>query len=366
LKIIVLIIISEAMKRRSIKLIISFLLMFIVSCNDPKTVVTNYIHPDGSVTRKIEMKSIEGDIKKRFKISEIQIPIDSSWTIKDSCEVDKKGDTTWIRRAEKQFKSVDEINLTYKSDSGSNKDFSRIAGFKKRFKWFNTEYRFFEKVDKLLSFGYPVKDFLNNEELRYFYSPEKLKEEKENGPDSLKFKALSDSVKHKTDEWTEKNLVSEWIGEFSKLADGKADNNMTMQSLKARENEFVKIIEKNDKQLDSLWKNGILLREFLGEENALKYKTEADSALSIVTKNMFANFSDYSERIVMPGKLIGTNGFIDRSNILLWPVKSDYFMTEPYEMWADSKTPNTWAWIVSGFFLAFVLTGVIVRIIKKG
>jgi hypothetical protein len=41
-------------------------------------------------------------------------------------------------------------------------------------------------------------------------------------------------------------------------------------------------------------------------------------------------------------------------------------MTEPYEMWAESKTPNTWAWIVSGFFLAFVLTGVIVRIIKKG
>jgi hypothetical protein len=51
---------------------------------------------------------------------------------------------------------------------------------------------------------------------------------------------------------------------------------------------------------------------------------------------------------------------------LLWPVKSDFFMTEPYEMWAESKTPNTWAWIVSGIFLVFVLTGVIVRIIKKG
>jgi hypothetical protein len=41
-------------------------------------------------------------------------------------------------------------------------------------------------------------------------------------------------------------------------------------------------------------------------------------------------------------------------------------MTEPYEMWAESKTSNTWTWIVSGIFLAFVLTGVIVRIIKKG
>ena len=68
----------------------------------------------------------------------------------------------------------------------------------------------------------------------------------------------------------------------------------------------------------------------------------------------------------MPGKLTGTNGFIDSSKVLLWPVKSDYFLTEPYEMWAESKIPNTWAWIVSGLFLLFVLTGVIIRIIKKG
>ena len=106
--------------------------MLIVSCNEPETVVTNYVHPDGSVTRKIEMKSIEGDVNKRFKISDIQVPFDGSWTVRDSCEVDKKGDTTWVRRAEKLFKSIDEINLTYKSDSGSNKKFSRHAGFNKK------------------------------------------------------------------------------------------------------------------------------------------------------------------------------------------------------------------------------------------
>jgi hypothetical protein len=353
------------MKRKSIKLVVSIILLLIVSCNEPETVVTNYVHPDGSVTRKIEMKSIEGDVNKRFKISDIQVPLDSSWSIKDSCEVDKKGDTTWIRRAEKLFKSIDEINLTYKSDSGSNKKFSRQAAFNKKFKWFNTEFRFSERIDKKLSFGYPVKDFLNNEELLYFYSPEKLKSDKENGPDSLKFRTLSDSVKHKTDKWTAKNMISEWIGDFSKLTAGKADKDISFRSLKSREDEFMTLIEKDDKHLDSLWKNGILLKEFLGEENALKYKTEADSALSVVTNNIWANFSDYSVRIVMPGKLIGTNGFIDSSHVLLWPVKSDFFMTEPYEMYAESKIPNTWAWIVSGLFLVFVLSGVIIKVIKK-
>jgi hypothetical protein len=339
--------------------------MIIVSCNEPETVVTNYIHTDGSVTRKLEMKSIEGDVNKRFKISDIQVPFDNTWTVKDTIRLDQKGDTTWIKTAIKQFKNVDELNLTYKSDSGANKNISRQAGFTKRFKWFNTEFRFSEKIDKELSFGYPVKNFLNNEELIYFYSPEDLKNTKESGPDSLKYKTLRDSVKNKTDKWTEKNLVSEWIGEFSKLTAGKTGNDMTRESLRAREDEFVKITEKNGNKLDSLWKNGILLKEFIGEANALKYKVEADSALSIVTKDLFIDFSDYSVRIVMPGKLIGTNGFIDSSHVLLWPVKSDFFMAEPYEMWAESKIPNRWAWIVSGLFLVFVLSGVIIKIIKK-
>jgi hypothetical protein len=340
--------------------------MMVVSCNEPETVVTNYVHPDGSVTRKIEMKSMEGDINKRFKTSDLQVPFDSTWKVKDSCEISKKGDTTWVRRVEKEFKNIDEINLAYMTDSGANKEISRKTAFIKKFKWFNTEYRFSERIEKKLSFGYPIKDFLSKEELLYFYSPENLKRDKETGPDSLKFKVLSDSVKRKTDTWSTKNIISEWIGAFSNLTAGKAGNDMTRESLKAREDEFTKIVEANDKKFDSLWSNGIILKKFIGESNASKFKTEADTALEYVTKNFFVSFKDYSVRIAMPGKLIGTNGFIDSSRVQLWPVKSDYFLTEPYEMWAESKIPNIWAWIVSGLFLSFVVTGVIRRIIKKG
>lgn len=354
------------MKRKSFKLIVSLILMMVVSCDEPETVVTNYVHPDGSVTRKIEMKSIEDKVENRFKISDLQVPFDSTWTVKDSCEISDKGDTIWVRRAVKLFKNVGEINLAYKTDSGANREIPRQAAFKKTFKWFNTEFRFSETIDKKMSFGYPVRDFLNDEELLYFYSPENVNDEKENGTDSLKFRVLRDSVSQKTDTWTSKNLVSEWIGEFSKLTEGKAGNDMSMESLKAREDEFVKIVEANNEKFDSLWSNGILLKEFIGEANALKYKTEADSAISIVTNNFWVNFKRYSVRIVMPGKVIGTNGFIDSSQVLLWPVKSDYFLTEPYQMWAESKVPNRWAWIVSGLFLVFVLTGVIIRVIKKG
>jgi hypothetical protein len=353
------------MNKKSIMLVVSLMLLFTVSCNDPETIVTNFVHPDGSITRKIEMRSIERDTQKRFNKSDIQVPLDSSWKVKDSCEVDEKGDTIYVRRAEKLFKNIEEINQAYSADSGSNKSISRKVAFKKSFKWFNTEFRFSERVDKRLSFGYPVKNFLNNEELRYFYSPEVLQNNNTDGPDSVKYRTLRDSIKFKTDKWTAKNMVSEWIGEFSRLTSSKASSDMSLKALKSREDEFAGLILKEDKGLDSLWKNGIILREFIGEQNALKYKTEADSALSIVTNKIFANFENYSVRIVMPGKLIGTNGFIDSTKKMIWPVTSDYFISEPYEMWAESKTPNSWAWIVSGIFLLFVLSGVVIRVIKK-
>jgi hypothetical protein len=335
--------------------------MMLSSCDEPVTVVTNYVHTDGSVTRVIEMKSL----KNSFELSDLQVPFDSTWAITDSLEINEKGDTSWIKRAEKLFKNMDEINLAYKNDSGANKDISRHAAFKKSFKWFNTEFRFSEKIDKKLSTGYLIKDFLNAEELLFFYSPEDFQFAKQNGPDSIKYMTLNDTITYKTDLWTIKNLTSMWIVEFSKLTEGRAGKDFSEESLKAREDEFVNAIVSDDARFDSLWDNGIFLKEFLGEENAGKYKTEADSALETATNNYFINFKDYSVRIVMPGKVIGSNGFIDSTEVLLWPVKSEYFLTEPYEMWAESKVRNTWAWVVTGGFILFVISGLVIRKFRK-
>jgi hypothetical protein len=350
------------MNIKPMKLITAIILIMVVSCDEPETIVTNYVHPDGSITRKIEMRNIKNNFSKK----DIQVPLDSTWSIKDTIEINQKGDTTYIRRAEKQFRNVDEINFAYKSDSGACKEASRSASFSKRFRWFNTEFRFSEKIDQKLTFGYPVKNFLNENELTYFYSPESLKSEKENGADSLKFRALSDSVKKKTDRWAYKNLVAGWIQEFARQTAARGETEITKESLTAREDEMARKVEKYGDKLDSLWKEGIILRELIGETKALKYKTEADSAISYAIDNYAINFKDYSVRIAMPGTLTGTNGFIDSSKVLLWPVKSDFFLTQPYEMWAESKIPNIWAWIVSGLFLLFVLTGVVIRINKKG
>jgi len=350
----------KIMKSRKLKLVISVVLVLAASCNEPETIVTNIVHADGSVTRRIEMKNLEN----KFEVSDLQVPFDSTWTIRDSLEINTEGDTIWVKRAEKLFASVGEINIAYLSDSGANNEISRYAEFSKKFRWFNTEYRFAEIIDKKMSFGYPVSDFLSEDELNWFYSPVNLTDEKKNGPDSLKFRAFNDTVDKKIEKWYIKNIVSEWIGTFIGLTGNTADSGIAQDALKQREDDFVAIIERNSEHFDSLWTEGTLLREFMGESNALKYKTEADSAVNLAAEHFWVSFSDYTLRTIMPGKLTGTNGFADSAGVLLWPVRSDFFLTEQYEMYAESKVPNKWAWIVSGLFVVFTGLGTIIR--KKG
>jgi len=353
--------ISDPMKSKMLKTVLIVILGIITSCDDPETIVTDIVHADGSVLRKIEMKNNE----KKFEIKKIQVPFDSTWKVRDSVEISGK-DTTWVKRAEKTFAGVAELNRAYAADSGYNRKTKRSCEFVRKFRWFNTGYRFSEIIDKEFEYGYPVKDFLNQEELSFFNSPNNIQSKLENGPDSLRYKALKDTIDKKSEKWLLKSAASEWIGQFSELTKGKAEADMSFKALKARENELYQLAIENQDHFDSLWKNGIILKQFIGETNMNKFRTEADSSLSIVAQKLFIDFHDYTVRIVMPGKLIGTSGMIDSSKNLFWPVKADYFYTEPYVMWAESKVSNHWAWIVTAVFVLFVLAGIIFRAIKRG
>lgn len=354
------------MKTKSLKLPLLFFLLMIVSCDEPEIVVTDIVHPDGAITRRIEMKNFTN----KFDISDIQVPFDTTWTVRDSIELYSNDsgtdfDTIWIKRAEKLFKSVDELNLSYIADSGSNREAVRHAEFKKTFKWFSTEYTFSEVVGKRMDNGYPVSDFMNEEELKWFFSPDFLTGQMREGPDSLKYRALEDSLNRKRETWILKCLASEWSSEFVKLTEGKAAPDVSKESLKAREDELVKLIGSKGNSFDSLWNNGIFIREFLGMETGQKLQAEADSAASLVMGKLFFNFDDYNLRIIMPGKLTRTNGFTDSTGATIWPVRSDLFLSEPYIMKAESKTPNKWTWYVTGIFLLAVAGGITFRIIRK-
>lgn len=359
------------MKVKFSKYLIFFLLAFTTSCGEPETIVTDIVHSDGSITRRIEMRNA----KNEFSISQIQVPYDSTWVVRDSLEVNEKGDTTWLRKAEKFYSDINELNAAYQSDSGANKEIERYAGLTKKFRWFYTEYRFNETINKVFKFGYPVSDFLNEEELLWFYNEDKVGLMNqgffkpifnEGKIDSVKYNEMDSLVKAKTEEWSFRNIISEWSGTFSDQIEHKGNGKLSIDSLKYKESIIYDLVLKNEDSFEKLWDDGTILKKFIGEENAGKYKAEADSSLELVTEKMLIDFSGYDLKIFMPGRMTGGNGYHDSSGCQIWSVKSDYFMTEPFIMYAESKITNKWAWIISCLFILFVASGIIFRKIKKG
>ncbi len=353
------------MKTSSLKTVLVVFMFLLFSCNE--TVVTNIVHPDGSVTRRIEIKDQES---KNFDPETYRVPFDSTWEITDTFEVGEKEDTTWIRRAEKLFKSVEEINETYKNDSGSNQNFKREARFRKKFHWFNTIYVFSENIEPVYKYGQPIEQYLTKEELEYFYLPENILKGRMEGPDSTFVKQIQDSIDTKTEKWLYMSNISEWKEEFRILAEHKEQWNTCNELLKDKDPEIYSFLEisfnqKDNSDIDTVFSETI--RGVLGDELYAAFETEIDSSIKIVEER-FAHafdFGAYSMQALMPGKLVATNGFIDKDGLLLWPVKMEYLLTRPYQMWAESKSSNTWAWVVSGVFVGFVALGLILRLVKK-
>ena len=110
--------------------------------------------------------------KEYFEPKNFRVPIDSTWQIETTMDVNANNDTSWLLTAEKLFNSVEEINEAYINETGENRRMQRKASFSKSFKWFTTVFRYSESVDKVMDISCPMSDFLTNDELKYIYYPE--------------------------------------------------------------------------------------------------------------------------------------------------------------------------------------------------
>jgi hypothetical protein len=376
-------------------------MIMLFSCNY-ETYVINTVHKDGSVTRKVIMKNSE----EKFEPGKYRVPVDSTWQTQIDIDVNEKGDTSWILTAEKYFASVEDINDEYINDQGSNQDLERKAYFSKSFKWFTTVFRYSETIDKFMTVGCPASDFLSDEELKFFYLPGNVKAELKNGSDSLKYEELSDTVELKSETWMWTSFIRQWVEIFYDLFADHPDLTIDKKEMLSKESDFVKQLidyeqseEDKDEEALQIMLNAeeekgvdvpeekteqevkdeepddieLAVTSVLGEKFYSTFKTEIDSAKSILETMIKPFFSadNYDMEIRMPGRTIASNGYVntdpdsENSGGILWTVKGEYFLTQQYEMWAESQISNYWTWIITALFTLFVITGFVIRSKKE-
>jgi len=345
------------MKRRVSLIFITLLMLIMSSCERPDALVINIVHSDGSVMRKI----ILTHTKDEFDLYDCSVPVDSTWNITREYDISEKGDTTYTLTAVKEFESVEGINNLYSYYEGSNPRMKRKAEFQKKFRWFNTIYRYTEHVGKAIN-GYPPEDFFNEEELQFFYMPDRLVEARLKEADSSQVKKnIIEPLEEKFEIWLGRSLVIAMIGKIEDTVSLNPDIDIDIKILQEKEEAIAESLLNSD--LDEVHVMDSLLGKGYYESNSVLL----DTVFSEIEKEfeVALNADKYMIQTVMPGQLIETNGYIDENGNVVWEVDGEVILSTDYDMFAESKERNTWAWIITGIFVLFVISGFIVKVFKR-
>lgn len=339
------------MKRRAIFTVI-VALVSLIGCNEPETIVTNTVHADGSVTRRVEIRNTEDVFEADF----YRVPVDSSWIIVRSIEVSDEGDTTWVMVAEKLFASTDLINSDYASADGINSYLQRTASFRKMFRWFNTHFVFSESVERFIDDGHPLASYLDREEIDFIRLPGSVSDELMAGADSLKYRSMSERTDSVMNVWMKQGFIRSWMASSTRLLGNAGADSSVIREFNSREYELLE-------RYSFDWDADSLIGIVFEEEIRSGFKPLLDSARRDLEERVerWLDARVYTIQTRMPGKLTGGNGFFTQTGEVAWPVKPELYLFDDYEMIAESQMPNKWAWVVSGIFVLVVLTGFIYR-----
>ena len=346
-------------------IVVSMIVLF--SCDYKKTHVINTVHEDGSVTRKVTVRT---NTRKFLEPKSFVVPVNSTWRIETTMEVEEGGDTTWLLTAEKHFESVEAINEEYRRDLGSNRALKRSADFSRRFKWFTTVYRYTETVEGALEIDCPVADFLPGDELHFFHLPDDVQEDLRNGPDSLRIKEMDASIDRNVMRWFFTCEIRQWTEIFYDLFEGDPALQISREEMRKQESSFVAYLlgDQSDREPEEYISDSLFIA-VMGEDFHTAFRSEIEYAVTLLHEmdKSCLSADNYNLEIRMPGRIIASNGYattdpgVEIAGGIIWTVDPIYFLTESLEMWAESRVNNYLTWVLSSLFILFVAAGFIRR-----
>ncbi len=315
--------------------------------------VTTKVNLDGSFTRTIK---ITGDSADVFK-PDLPYPIDASWektVIKDTTD---QGD--YILTYIKTYKKSEQVNSEMSQDTGWRKGLERNLTIDKSFGFFYSYLTFRETYKATMPFeklDFPNK--LTPKEMIYL-SESKIPITKS---DSIQNKQVWEKFVGFLVEAIANQIISTLEDGIKKLNDPRLKPESVELYRDSIEHKLYDYYEDMDVYIN-------FYRDWTGNESAEKLKTlepplfeELDEKVSFVLNAIFMD--SYSQTVEMPGLITETNAKSVTGNKVSWGVNGDKFLFEDYEMKAESRVVNRWAFVVSGVLLLLVLILMFLKIRK--
>ena len=333
-------------------------IIIMTSCTSRTHNMLTTIHENGSATRTFNQLAdsvfLIGDTSSS---NPFPFVLDSSWTITWQYDTmvrtswpaknySLKGDTKASIYAEKNFTTVDEMAEFDFLNSGEWKPLKTEILYERKFRWFYTYYYFRETFPSIDIFDkIPVTAYISEEKAMMWLQGNGYTLKGMNG---LEFKSYLDEVEKQFDLWFNRSLFEEYIDIIVKNIELFDAPGINSSMILTQKDSIYKLYEKNHEELlesdfhimDEYFDTRAFTRAF--EEHEI-LQTKLDSVLLFT--ELFSDELEYS--LLMPGKVLYTNAINPTTDTLLWKVDAYRFALFDYDLIAESRKPNWWAFLLS-------------------
>lgn len=334
--------------RNSLSLIIVGILLIVGSgCNEKNYTVKTKVNSDGSIERTY---IVEKDDSAAVYQNPFPVIFDSTWKI----EVKKINDSTknFAFTAKKYFRTSNYLmEDVFKSNSIDK--LNNSVTIEKHFRWFYTYFDYRENYKEIMPFNnIPLEKFFSQSELKQFYAD-----------------TVSKQLDAKLDEWWQKNIFEEYFKVLYNSAKYYNTPDFNTSLLNSKKDSLYKALIDSDTKVSGDIKAEKVIaicEKVLGTNKIRGLKNDFESIEKDINKNfesMLKLDGKYINEVILPGIIINTNSKEIEGNKLKWEFNPSYLIFK--EMNAQSRMINTWAFVVTGVLVLFILTALILPLIRK-
>ncbi|MBN1183835.1 MAG: hypothetical protein JXB49_16200 [Bacteroidales bacterium] len=355
------------MKQSNVKIfIVLTFLLFLGGCYDSHefTILTK-INIDGSCERTLMVKDINSE---DLKCENFPISIDSTWSMtfqvdsvlfKDCEEEKMRVDTTYFYY--RKYQSVEELNMQYADTGNYFALLNRSVLFRKKFRWFYTYYKYIETYGNLVQ-GESLSKYVTEEEY-WAMDTDSDTIPLFNGLDSLEILQKKDTIEDKYNTWLKTTFFNVYFDALHNQLKNTEKRLDYISLLDAIEDTLYEAFSIFDLDYDDLYEIADSLLDANGDilalrENKDSLMQDVYQRFDIWASSFFGEPLDY--KLLIPGQLTYTNADSLKGDTMQFVFTVNRFLTEDYEMIAETRIINKWTFYASGAVILLALITLII------
>ncbi len=366
------------MKNAGIRTVVLITMLTILyGCPKDPYYMYTHISPDGSCYREF-IRNTDSLFVTSLDTAHNPFPmkIDSTWKIsfykrlkddtsrfKDFPAAKSYGkdhnEFAWFAIATRQYQSVDEMSADFRYNNSEWDTIAPEIELKKKFRWFYTYYHFKESYPPSNPFTkVPISEYLSPLEVATLYGEEK---ELYKGKNGFEVGTILKDLEDKSDIWLMHNLYEEIFQLY--LEHFKSFRNLPVDSAffaSQKDTIYHKYLLKDSYELDDMDEifNHYYKTSAFNTDEVADFDKLLEERLPGI---LFSSEIKIDYKLMLPGKVIETNAPFLRNDTLGWKLDDERFFHNCFDIKAESRKANYWAFIVTAIVVLLAMTGFLVK-----